>query len=69
MFTWGTQVLEKSSEFSNSVQMINSETDVRIFIDEYKTDIKCPSKVEYKAYEHSQEVLKQKQNLIQQINK
>ncbi len=42
MFTFGTQVLEKSSEFSNSITMINSETDLRIFIDENKSNITCP---------------------------
>ncbi len=48
--------------------MINSETDIRIFIDENKSDIKCPVKVEYRPYEHSQEVLQQKQQLILKIN-
>jgi len=33
--------------------MVNSETDIRIFIDENKSDIKCPVKVEYRPYEHS----------------
>jgi hypothetical protein len=60
MFTFGTQLLEKSSEFSNSISMVNSDTDIRIFIDENKSDIKCPLKVEYRPYEHSLEILQQK---------
>lgn len=48
--------------------MINYETDIRIFIDEHKTEIKCPQKVEYRPYEQSEEVKKQKQDLISKIN-
>ncbi len=48
--------------------MINCETDIKIFIDEQKSDIKCPSKVEYRPYEHSEEVKRQKTELINKIN-
>jgi len=44
--------------------MINSETDLKIFIDENKSNNQFISKVEYKAYEHSKEVIKQKTDLI-----
>ena len=40
----------------NSVAMINSETDLKIFIDEHKSHSQFSSKVEYKAYEYSQEM-------------
>ena len=48
--------------------MINSETDIRIFIDENKSDFKFPQKVEYRPYEHSEDVKKQKSELITKIN-
>ena len=48
--------------------MINCETDIRIFIDENKSDIKCPTKIEYRPYEHSQDIKKQKADLINRIN-
>lgn len=48
--------------------MINSETDLKIFIDENKTNNKFISKVEYKPYEHSKEIQKQKADLINMIN-
>jgi hypothetical protein len=67
-FTFGSQLLEKSAEFQNSVNMINCDTDIRIFIDENKTEIKCPQKVDYRPYEHSDDIKKQKSELITQIN-
>jgi DNA-dependent RNA polymerase auxiliary subunit epsilon len=36
--------------------MINSETDLRIFIDENKTNNEFITKVEYKPYEFSKEI-------------
>lgn len=48
--------------------MVNSDTDIRIFIDENKTEIKCPEKVEYRPYEHSEEVKRKKQGLISKLN-
>lgn len=38
--------------------MINSETDLKIFIDEHKSQHKFVNKVEYKPYEFSKEVQK-----------
>ena len=48
--------------------MINSETDLKIFIDEHKSNIQFSSKYEYKPYEQSKEILEQKADLINQIN-
>lgn len=67
-FTLGSQLLEKSAEFQNTVNMMNCETDVRIFIDEHKTELRCPQKVEYRPYEHSDDIKKQKDDLINKIN-
>lgn len=63
-YTLGSHILEKSSEFNSTISMINSETDLRIFIDENKSEMKFPFKIEYKPYEHSEEVKKQKTILI-----
>ena len=48
--------------------MINYETDIKIFIDEHRSDLKCPSKLEYRPYEHSSDVKKLKADLITKIN-
>lgn len=59
-FNMGSQMLEKSQEFQNTVQMVNFETDIKIFIDEHRTDSRCPAKAEYRPYEHSEDVKRQK---------
>jgi hypothetical protein len=38
--------------------MMNFETDIKIFIDEHKTDLKCPIRAEYRPYEHSEDIKK-----------
>jgi hypothetical protein len=64
----GSQIVDRASEFKQSAAMINFETDIKIFIDENKSDIRCPQRVEYKPYEHSEDVKKQKADLIHKIN-
>lgn len=36
--------------------MINSETDIKIFIDENKSYKEFPKKVEFQAYEHPKDI-------------
>jgi hypothetical protein len=44
----GKELVEKGKEIHNSVSMINSETDLKIFIDENRTHTKFESKIEFK---------------------
>ncbi|CDW76802.1 tbc domain-containing protein [Stylonychia lemnae] len=64
----GKIVLDKSTEIQSSVQMINSETDLKIFIDENKTYQQFESRVDFQVFEHSRDVQQQKAELIDQIN-
>ena len=68
MHTLGKNIQDKATDMGNSVQMINSETDLKIFIDEHKSNILFSSKYEYKPYEQSKEIQGQKADLIDQIN-
>ncbi len=43
----GLQITKKVSDMSASVTMINSDTDIKIFIDENKSYKDFPSKVEF----------------------
>jgi len=43
--------MDKSKEMQNSVNMINSDTDLKIFIDEHRTNASFETKVEFKMYE------------------
>ena len=47
----GKELIEKSKEMSNSVNMINSDTDLKIFIDENRTHTKFELKTEFKHFE------------------
>lgn len=49
----GKNMQDKANEMHNSVSMINSETDLKIFIDEHKSHQQFSTKIEYKAYEYS----------------
>jgi hypothetical protein len=48
--------------------MINSDTDLKIFIDENKTYSTFVHKVEFKNYEQSSDMQQQKTGLINKIN-
>jgi hypothetical protein len=48
--------------------MINSETDLKIFIDENKTSQVFESRVEFRPFEPSKDIQAQKSELISQIN-
>ena len=48
--------------------MINSETDIRIFVDENRTHNQFISKVEFKPYEQSPETKQYLNELIAQLN-
>ncbi len=52
----GKFIKDKSAETQSSISMINSDTDLKIFIDENKTCNKFEGKVEYQAYEHSKDI-------------
>jgi hypothetical protein len=54
--TLGKNIVEKAVDIQSSVSMINSETDLKIFIDENKTNNDFVTKVDYKPYEFSKEV-------------
>jgi hypothetical protein len=47
----GKELIDKSKEISNSITMINSDTDLKIFIDENRTNNCFVKKIEFKAYE------------------
>eukprot|EP00347_Sterkiella_histriomuscorum_P007183 403349944 len=64
----GSHLKDKSQDIQSSVSMINSETDLKIFIDEYKTYALFNDKVDYVPYEHSKDVQIQKAELIKAIN-
>lgn len=52
----GKELSERGKEIHSSVSMINTETDLKIFIDEHRTHNKFESKIEFKHYEQSDEV-------------
>ena len=66
--TLGTAVVDRGSDLQASVQQINYETDLRIFIDANKSNGPCPDRFEYKPYEPSADVTRQKAALIAKIN-
>lgn len=47
----GKNIVDKSKELQGQVGMINSDTDLKIFIDENKTYAVFVHKVEFKNYE------------------
>ena len=65
----GRAIVEASQELSGSVSMVNSETDLRIFVDENRTRANFPTKVEFRAYEQSQDVLQQKHALLDEMSR
>ena len=64
----GMCLVDRAAEAQNSIGLVNYETDLKIFIDEHRSEGKCPDRVEYRPYEHSEEVIKQKALLIGKIN-
>ena len=64
----GKGIVEKSAEMAKQVAMVNSDTDLRIFVDEHKSGRGWLNKVDYKPYEHSKDIQQQKADLINQIN-
>jgi len=61
-------MVDRGTDLQSSVQLINYETDLRIFIDAHKTNGPCPERFEYKPYEPSADVTRQKAALIAKIN-
>lgn len=64
----GMCLVDRVTEAQSSISLINYETDMKIFIDEHRSEAKCPDRMEYRPYEHSEEVIKQKAVLIGKIN-
>ena len=52
----GKQIHEKALDIQSQVSMINSDTDLKIFIDENKSYVEFQSKVEFQPYEVSKDV-------------
>ncbi len=52
----GKDLMEQSKETTTSINMINSETDLKIFIDENRTHQQFLEKTEFKHFEQSVDV-------------
>mmetsp|Transcript_18479 Transcript_18479/g.17590 ORF Transcript_18479/g.17590 Transcript_18479/m.17590 type:complete len:128 (+) Transcript_18479:773-1156(+) len=65
---FGKDIFSHCVEMSTSINMINSETDLKIFIDENKTNQEFLEKVDYQHYEQSNQIREQKHQLMNKLN-